>query len=193
MRIELFGDEIDTVRYFDPATQRTVEGDVTRVIVPPAREALPGAAAEYAVVWGDDELPARGDLPSWQDDLADLRAGHAFPNLEYYLPLIYPRPASLLDYLPQEALLVVDDWPELETAVAELLEHADQIANEQTDLPPDFPSPLLDWAQMRDELRLVGSRWCWAKARRELEPAAEAPELADAFEPGPAMGGRYGR
>jgi transcription-repair coupling factor (superfamily II helicase) len=189
VRIELFGDEIDTLRYFDPATQRTVPVEVTRVVVPPAREALPGAAAEYASVWADDELPARGDLPSWQDDLPHLRAGHAFPNLEYYLPLIYPRPASLLDYLPPEALLLVDDWPELETAVAELLEHADQIANEQADLPPDFPSPLHDWAQMRDELA-----W-WeplilGEGREEPEPPAEMPELADAFEPGPRYGGQ---
>ncbi len=190
VRLELFGDEIDTVRYFDPGTQRTVEsGTIERVVVPPAREALPGVAQEYAAVWSEAEQPERDDLPSWQDDVAGLRAGQAFPNLEFYLPLIYPRPASLLDYLPQEALLLVDDWPELETAVAELLEHADQIANEQTDLPPDFPSPLHDWSQMRDELAWWGPL-VLGEGAAELEPAAEAPELADAFEPGPRYGGQ---
>ena len=83
------------------------------------------------------------------------RAGVPQPGV---LPaLIYPQPASLLDYLPQEALLVVDDWPELETAVSELLEHADQIANEQPTCRLIYPSPLLDWRALRDELALVAA------------------------------------
>ena len=44
------------------------------------------------------------------------------PTLEYYLPYIYPQPASILDYLTQDALLVVDDWQELETAVRQELQ-----------------------------------------------------------------------
>ena len=121
VRIELFGDEIDTIRYFDPGTQRTVSdgslGDSEHVVVPPAREALPGMLQAYAAAWGDEARTGEDNLPSWRDDLAEIQAGEAFPNLEYYLPYIYPRPASLLDYLPQNTLLVIDDWPDLETAV----------------------------------------------------------------------------
>ncbi len=194
VRIELFGDEIDTLRYFDPATQRTIQLADTwngRVIVPPAREALPGRAQEYAGIWQTEELPTADNLPSWRDDLSFLRNGEVFPNLEYYLPLIYPRPASLLDYLPPECLLVVDDWSELETAVYELVLHADQIANEQPSLPQDYPSPLFDWPQMADELR-----WWQPLVLGEGEDAGDeelAPqrsELADAFEPGPRYGGQ---
>ena len=76
------------------------------------------------------------------------------PNLEFYLPLIYPQPATLLDYFPRDGLLVVDDWPEMETAVRELQEHADQIANEQPSLPPGYPDPMFELAgyERRDKL-----------------------------------------
>ncbi|MGB4868863.1 MAG: hypothetical protein WBP47_02405, partial [Candidatus Promineifilaceae bacterium] len=58
VRIELFGDEIDTMRYFDLATQRSLEMDKaaqeTGIIVPPAREALPGVAQGYGLSIPDD-------------------------------------------------------------------------------------------------------------------------------------------
>jgi transcription-repair coupling factor (superfamily II helicase) len=191
VRIELFGDEIDTMRYFDPATQRSIADSgsarVENVVISPAREALPGVAQEYAEVWQDVDLPETNTLPSWRDDLADLRAGTVTPNLEYYLPFLYPRPASLLDFLSQESLLVVDDWPELEAAVRELQEHADQIANEQPSLPPNYPNPLFEWQAMRDELNWWQPLTLGEGREAEL---SQVSELADAFEPGPRYGGQ---
>ena len=195
VRIELFGDEIETLRQFDPATQRTVSDKeferTEQVVIPPAREALPSMLQTYAVAWPEDqnslnEAGAGNNLPSWLDDLPAIKSGNAFPNLEFYLPYIYPRPASLLDYLPQETLLVIDDWPDLELAVHELQENADQIANEQPMLPPDYPGPLLDWRQTGDELR-----WWQPLILGEGEATERSTsDLADAFEPGPRYGGQ---
>ncbi len=194
IRIELFGDEIETMRYFDPATQRSLSLDTGRVetaVIPPAREALPGAAREYAQTIAAEEAPVPGSLPSWRDDIADLCAGRAFPMLEYYLPLIYPQPASLLDYLPPETLLVVDDWPELETAVADFLAHANQMREEQGSLPPGYPSPVFDWPTMSANLQ-----W-WQPlilGEQEINEVVDATRplrhLAAAFEPGPRYGGQ---
>jgi transcription-repair coupling factor (superfamily II helicase) len=145
VRIELFGDEIDTMRYFDLATQRSLEMDKATqdlgIVIPPAREALPEAAQRYGLVLPDDERPAPGSLPSWRDDIADLQNGRVFAHLEFYLPLIYAQPATLLDYLPENALVVVDDWRELVTAVNDLDQHANQIAAEQPLLPPTIHPP----------------------------------------------------
>jgi transcription-repair coupling factor (superfamily II helicase) len=193
VRIELFGDEIDTLRYFDPATQRSIEwnGRTTpdRLLVSPTREALPGVARAFAQSLADEDRPEAGSLPSWRDDIEDLVAGKAFPNLEFYLPLLYPRPASLLDYLPENALLVVDDWLALETAVTELRDHANQIHEEQPSLPPGYPSPLFDWAEMAAELE-----W-WqplvlGEGRDHCQPPFLDGELTESFEAGPRYGGQ---
>ena len=191
VRIELFGDEIDTMRYFDLATQRSLEMDKaaqeTGIIVPPAREALPGVAQGYGLSIPDDELPAEGNLPSWRDDIADLRNGRIFAHLEFYLPLIYAQPVTLLDYLPENALVVVDDWRELLTAVSELDQHANQIAAEQPMLPPDYPSPIFDWPIIEPDLA-----WWQPLILGEGPETTERPfgGLADAFEPGPRYGGQ---
>lgn len=193
VRIELFGDEIETMRYFDPATQRTwpVDGAtaVNSVVVPPTREALPGVARDLASSLLD-YLPdeTSNPLPSWQDDIKELQNGRAFPNLEYYLPMLYPQPASLLDYLPEKALVVVDDWPEFATAVADLHNHADIVRNEQPSLPPGYISPIFAWDQIADEIRwwqplLLGD----GESQEGADPFLH---LADAFEPGPRYGGQ---
>lgn len=193
VRIELFGDEIDTMRYFDPATQRSLEVNghhqIDRVIVPPAREALPAVAAEYALSIPDEELPAASSLPSWRDDITHLKAGHVFGTLEYYLPLLYPQPASLLDYLPENALVVVDDWLELETAVTDFLEHVDQMREEQPGLPPGYPNPMFDWSAMTADLD-----WWQPLVLGDGHQSDSSTEplltLVDAFEPGPRYGGQ---
>ena len=157
VRVELFGDEVDTMRAFDPTTQRSTapadgQSGPQSVVITPAREALPGAARDFAEVWADEPLPTEASLPSWRDDLKELRAGRPFANLEYYLPLIYSRPATLLDYLPPAALVIVDDGEEFRATAEELANHARQVAEEQGDLPPGYPSPLYTWEEIGSEL-----------------------------------------
>jgi transcription-repair coupling factor (superfamily II helicase) len=198
VRIELFGDEVDTIRYFDPTTQRSLVNADGReapdgVIITPAREVLPSAARAFAEVWEDEPLPEKGNLPSWRDDLAELRAGNAFPTLEYYLPLVYPRPASLLDYMPPEGLLIVDDWDDLQIATQELLNHARQVAEEQSDhLPPGYQNPLFTWDEVASELAwwrpLVLGEGQATEANNGEEPVYI--ELGEAFDPGPRYGGQ---
>ncbi len=193
VRIELFGDEIETLRYFDPATQRSIAWNgrsaPERLLISPTREALPGVARAYAHSLVDEARPEESSLPSWRDDIPDLEAGKAFPNLEFYLPLLYPRPASLLDYLPENTLLVVDDWLALETAVNELQDHANQIHEEQPSLPPGYPSPLFDWQAMTAELE-----WWQPLILGESSDPNRTPfldgELMEAFEAGPRYGGQ---
>ena len=197
VRIELFGDEVETIRYFDPTTQRSLgpsdgHGTPDGVIITPSREVLPAAARGFVEVWADEPLPAEDSLPSWRDDLSSLREGQAFANLEYYLPLVYPRPVTLLDYLPQDALVIADDWHELKTVANELLAHARQIAAEQSTLPPGYQSPLFTWEEIESELA-----WWQPLVLGEGRPGgpqeATEPvyiELGEAFDPGPRYGGQ---
>ena len=196
VRIELFGDEVDTMRAFDPTTQRSTAGSdgdqPLSVVISPAREALPGAARDFAEIWADEPLPAEDSLPSWRDDLANLRAGRAFANLEYYLPLIYASPATLLDYLPPAGLVIVDDYEELRAVSDELMAHARQVAEEQaTLLPPGYSSPIFTW----DEVAADVAWW----RPLALGAGADGPatgdepryiELGEAFDPGPRYGGQ---
>lgn len=105
VRIDFFDDEIDLIKPFDPATQRT-QGQIDQAVIPPAREALPALMLPIAhrleSFFAQLEVQ-HGDLSALLPDLDGLRSGAAFPMLEFYWPYALPQAACLLDYLPDDA------------------------------------------------------------------------------------------
>ncbi|MFO7285582.1 MAG: transcription-repair coupling factor [Gammaproteobacteria bacterium] len=111
VRIDFFDDEIETLRTFDPETQRTrAETDAVRVL--PAREfpfdkeGIAGFRRRFRakLLVDPTKCPLYRDISE-----AQLPAG-----VEYYLPLFFDETASLLDYLPAEGehaglVILVDD------------------------------------------------------------------------------------
>jgi transcription-repair coupling factor (superfamily II helicase) len=156
-RIEFFDDEIDSLREFNPGTQRSA-GEMTQVVVTPAREALPEHAppvGHHLESWFES-LGAHADDPANPaSDAEPLATGAVFPHLEYYLPYLYPNPVSLLDYAPDNALIVVEDWAELRDTIAGIEEAALRSRDEKLtakQLPPDMPLPYITWDALAEEL-----------------------------------------
>ena len=188
VRIELFGSQIESLRRFDPATQRSQER-VESVTITPAREPLPRHGPRIA-----DHVAAQlaSDQPA--DVRAELEAHHQsllaaapFPGLEFYLPYLYTESATLLDYLPSEALLVVDDPQELSDVWAGLEEEAVNLratAEEGGALPPDYPLPYVTWDEWAEQL---ADRAALALGHGE---EGAVSRLADCFTPGPHFGGQ---
>ena len=121
VRLDFFSDEIETIRKFDPASQRTIE-KLDSVLVTPAREYL--SVGEH-----ETELS------------------------EFHIPLLHSQPATLLDYLPQKAVVLIDDLSIIESMAEEIEAQAvkfrqDSIAEET--LSADFPLPYVPWSELHD-------------------------------------------
>ncbi|MDO4969070.1 MAG: CarD family transcriptional regulator, partial [Comamonadaceae bacterium] len=111
-RVDLFDDEIDTIRTFDPDTQRS-QDTVPQVRLLPGRE-FPmdeDARAKFRHRWR--EL-LEGD-PTRSRIYKDMGAGVATAGIEYYLPLFFDDTATVFDYLGEDATLVLHG--ELEPAL----------------------------------------------------------------------------
>ena len=103
LRIELWGDEVDTIRVFDPATQRSTE-QLDSAAIGPAHEVLPRPLGMALSV--DSLRPQFVDV--FARDLRLLREGsHAFPSLEFYRGFLGA--ATLVDYLTEDGLLVLEE------------------------------------------------------------------------------------
>src|SRR5690606_17272772 len=105
-RIELFDDEIDTLRSFDPETQRSSE-KVKQIRLLPAKEfPLNHEAIQFFRESFKDafEVDFRR-CPVYQD----ISDGLATAGIEYYLPLFFANTATLFDYLPANTLVVAPD------------------------------------------------------------------------------------
>ncbi|MGB6265406.1 MAG: excinuclease ABC subunit UvrB [Candidatus Acidiferrales bacterium] len=131
IRIEMFGSQIETLRKVDPLTGkiRISEGEITRVpIYPKTHYVLPAAQRERAIQgiyeeldWWKHELGKQGKIVESQRvvqrthfDIEMMRTigyCHGIENYSRHLSGRLPgeAPPTLLDYLPQDYLLVVDE------------------------------------------------------------------------------------
>jgi transcription-repair coupling factor (superfamily II helicase) len=204
IRIELFGDEIDSLRTFDPATQRSLER-VDQFTLIPATEALPrfgGYAAEHLAAWDVANLHAPA-AAEFRSDREALAAESWFKGIEFYLPCLYSHPASLLDHLPGSALLVVDDLVDLEATVGDLEAQAVNLRRDLVaagEVSADFAVPYLTWDELRtqigDRLPLVLGYAEWSEAEGgpdEAQIAGEPADLREAFRAGPRYAGQLKR
>jgi len=105
-RIELFDEEIDSIRSFDPETQRSLQ-QVDAVELLPARE-FP--LTDEATKVFRERLRERFPIdvrrcPIYQD----MKAGVSPAGIEYYLPLFFEHTETLFDYLSGDALFVLGE------------------------------------------------------------------------------------
>ncbi|REH39040.1 transcription-repair coupling factor [Paraperlucidibaca baekdonensis] len=105
VRIELFDDEIETLRLFDGETQRTVEA-IDQLTLMPAHEFPLDKAGirRFRDQWADTFSgdPKRCSLYT---DVINRIAGN---GIEYYLPLFFEQCGSIFDYLPSTTLMVME-------------------------------------------------------------------------------------
>ncbi|MDD5403965.1 MAG: transcription-repair coupling factor [Sulfuricella sp.] len=101
-RIDLFDQEIESIRTFDVDTQRSIY-PVKEVRLLPARE-FPLDEAGISLFRQNFRERFEGD-PSRSQLYKDVSNGLAPLGIEYYLPLFFDHSATLLDYLPEKSLL----------------------------------------------------------------------------------------
>ena len=103
-RIDLFGDEIDSIKTFDPDTQRTIT-PVSEIRLLPAHE-FPTDEATQELFRSQFREHINGD-PTRALVYQAVSKGQFGSGVEYYLPLFFEQPlATVFDYLPENTLLV---------------------------------------------------------------------------------------
>jgi len=102
-RVDLFDDEVESIRTFDPDSQRSRD-KIDRIRLLPAREypldeaAITAFRSRYRSIFEGD--------PKASIIYREVSEGHVPGGLEYYLPLFFEKTATLFDYLPEETLAV---------------------------------------------------------------------------------------
>jgi len=139
-RIDLLDRDVDSIRHFDPDSQRS--GDkLERIMLLPARETPlnPDAVREFRRRY---RLRFAGDLTE-QAVYRDVSAGQAPGGLEYFLPLFFDRTSHLFEYLPPASTLI--DLNEASSAVDNVWSG---IVERHEQLRHDRHRPILDPAEL---------------------------------------------
>jgi len=143
VRIEFFGDEVESLRTFDPATQRSLNPlQVCRI--GPAREALPrrGPQAARELEQLNSNMLHYDAEERWKRDLEELRQGRSFDDISFYLPYLHAE-ACVLDYLPKNGLLILDNPESLQNHILDLDAQAQEM-KERFEQERENPTHLRD-------------------------------------------------
>jgi len=152
VRLEFFGNQVESIRHFDPESQRS-SGMIASLIVTPVRECLP-VADGFRLSSLDLEGCTDEVRQSFEIDLARLTDGEWFPGAEFYAPMF--NTGSALDYLAEDALLVLDEPEGIELVVGRIGEESKELRAgkiEMGDLPRHFPLPYLAWNEIGSQFR----------------------------------------
>ncbi|WP_240811771.1 transcription-repair coupling factor [Brevundimonas sp. M20] len=184
VRLDMFGSELETIRTFDPATQRST-GQMRSISLAPVSEALltPEGISRFRTGYLN-LFGAGGDDPLY----AAVSEGARRQGMEHWLPLLYDRLETLFDYLPDQAPVFLDNQAEAAraerwTLTADAYEARRDASRTKTGaanraLPPErLYLPEADWNSA-----LAG------RAVRRLSPFAANDQVG-----GEDAGGRLGR
>jgi len=166
-RLDFWGDFLESIKTYDPGSQRSL-APVDEALITPALELLPALAdAEYvarAIAALDfskcpDKVSERID-----EELSLLTTGQEVEDAGFYLGFF--NRTSLLDYLPQGGLLVMDQPLELEQAFWEQDQRTEEMRAAKQgrgEVPGNFPSPYFTWEDLKPVFAARGglrlARW----------------------------------
>ena len=177
-RVEFFGDEVDQIRAFSVADQRSLPGDVDRVDLPPSRELLLTPDVR------DRARALIGGFPAIAGMLEKMAEGIPVEGMESLLPAVSGPLKSLAEYLPEGSATAVVD-PERSSARAitlgetnrEFLDAAWSAATSGASAPIDLGAgDFLTIARLREVVRDRGGVW-W-----RLSPFAMGGEDAETID-----------
>ncbi|GIX22494.1 MAG: transcription-repair-coupling factor [Gammaproteobacteria bacterium] len=168
LRIELLDQEIDSLRHFDPLTQRSTDR-IEAFTLLPAREfpltpeGIEGFRRRFRARFSGNPQNCR--------IYRDVSEGIAAPGCEHYLPLFFDRLETLFDYLPADPLVVLEDGAEAAAAA-----FADEVAERYERLRHDIERPLLEPAALYlSPQELAAQLAARPLCRVEEDPQAQPP------------------
>ena len=158
VRLDFFGDTVESLRKFDPISQRSIE-EVEEVVLLPVSDILfPAQQEELATL--AERFTALAETHAWDKERSAairerLLSRQRFPGIEFLLPLFYDAPPCLLDALPANTLVCLSSPDEIKKSLDLCWEritanHQEAMATGTPALPP--AQVFLPAAELREKL-----------------------------------------
>jgi transcription-repair coupling factor (superfamily II helicase) len=170
-RIEFFGDQVESIRQFDPVTQRSVGGiGETRIL--PAREViLDDAAVDHFMQCLEGKRIKDRKI---EEVAIHVKDRFFFEGMEAYAPLFYSARKTVVDYLPDDAACVIMEKGDLEVKAHAVKSEAENLFTESHGRRAMLPPPETVFADLDGELARLRGKVIEVYG---LKPAVDAVSL----------------
>lgn len=178
IRIDLFDEQIDSLRWFDATTQRTIEKTEEIVLLPAHEFPLNAEAIKYFRTRWREQFEGNPQLcPIYQD----ITEGIASAGIEYYLPLFFEAMSNFFDYVPTDAQFFV--YNENHEAAKQFWQDID---NRYEQLRHDYTRPILPPEQLylaTDQLFGLLKKWPLVELNSLNASEKEKNKVAEIYQP----------
>jgi transcription-repair coupling factor (superfamily II helicase) len=141
IRIEFFGDTVDSIREFDPETQLSTQ-QVKHISIPPMREfaASPADLRRWANA-ARQQFPEERFARNLSDRVDFADQGETFSGWEFMLPISNASTGNVSDFFPADALFVIDEPVLVEATLGQFYEHISTRFRETVESGDIAPEP----------------------------------------------------
>lgn len=151
LRIEFFGDQVESIRLFSPQSQRTIS-NLDEAIILPAREAILSPTQLNAFLGRLRSRAAELGTPVTvlRQIVQRIKEEGLFPGIESLLPFMFPQLDSLFDYIPKASLAIMIQPGELAEAASKFdfqIQGSFNSAKEKGLLVADPAAALMQWPE----------------------------------------------
>ncbi len=176
LRVEFIGDIVDSLRLFDPESQRSSESLEEAQILPVKEilffpEFIRVAGEKFAATF-PDQLSQK---ESAREVLEKVQQGIPFPGVEFYLPFFYATLETFFDFVPPRTVLFLDEPPDLEEGLTRFWEETEEAWESAMTRGEIWPSP--GKLFLADEEFAEWSRLFPRLASQGVEVGGEGPRL----------------
>ncbi len=161
VRIDFFGDDIESIRRFDPHTQRSIDRLTTVTLLPPFELPVWNISAVSGALEALDLTALRPEVAAeWSRRLMQVRHGQVPDSLDLLAGHLVPDRTTMLDHLPDDVLIVQDQPDALQLAASQLELQANELARTfqaSGELPVGVPQPFVASAEALGRLETFAS------------------------------------
>jgi transcription-repair coupling factor (superfamily II helicase) len=153
VRIDFFGDEVESIRPFEPHTQRSRERLREFRVLPPAELPLTQLRTAGNTLETLDLGSLRPEVRAeWERTIESMSQGQTPPSIDLFAPYLMSTRATLIDYLTPDALVVVDEPAAVELVASQLERQANELREAfvaNGELPRGLLRPIASWPEVR--------------------------------------------
>ena len=154
IRIEFWGDEIDSIRYFNVISQRSTE-NIEKITIYPAHEYLLETNLENVINKIRNTIYPENVQEQIEQDIETIKTGNYISKIDRYLNAFYDEQETILDYINNKYIIVLDEINKIEQRLENVNKDSQNIIQlliEKEKIAPDTLKNLLNYEQFEEKI-----------------------------------------
>lgn len=145
MRIEFWGDEIDSIRNFSITSQRSIQ-TLEKVTVYPAHEYVLEQSIDKICQKIRNKVVKEKEEIILEEDVEQIKAGNYISKMDKYFDCFYEKQETLLEYFPKNTLIVLDEMNKIEQRSHHIKLDTDQLIKALTEKEKIIPEAISNFS-----------------------------------------------